>query len=71
MTVEDVKDEIFDMVKPADPTKITFKDFEKCRVGDIIVSMLTDLNGFWEYDNRENIIAEEARQDLMQSQIYP
>ena len=27
--------------------------------------MLTDLSGFWAYDNRENLIAEEAREEQM------
>lgn len=68
-SVEDVKDEIFDMCKPENPTRITFKDLQRCKVGDTIVSMLTDLNGFWEYDNRENLIAEEAREEFEQQML--
>ena len=64
VSVADVKDEIFDMVKPINPTRITLEDLLQCGQGDTVVSMLTDLHGFWEYDNRENIIAEEAREEL-------
>ena len=63
VSVADVKDEIFDMVQPRDPLRITLKDLVRCSVGDTIVTMLTDLSGFWAYDNRENLIAEEAREE--------
>lgn len=53
VSFEDVKDEIFDMVKPADPTKITLQDIINCGQGDTMVSILIDLNGFWTYENRE------------------
>ena len=55
-TVEDVKDEIFDMVKPKDPSLITLKDLEACKVGDTVVGMLTDMHAFWQYDRRENLM---------------
>jgi serine/threonine-protein phosphatase 2A regulatory subunit B'' len=55
--IPDVVDEIFDMVNPKDPTRITFKDLIACGVGDIIVSMLTDTNGFIAYDHRESLIS--------------
>ena len=55
-TVEDVKDEIFDMVKPADRTLITLRDLEACKVGDTVVGMLTDMNAFWQYDRREQLM---------------
>eukprot|EP00947_MAST-08B_sp_MAST-8B-sp1_P001881 g1881.t1 len=59
VNVEDVKDEIFDMVKPENPARITFKDLLDCGVGHTIVLMLTDVNGFWAYDNRENLLADD------------
>ncbi|KAJ9589488.1 hypothetical protein L9F63_017305 [Diploptera punctata] len=43
---EDVKDEIFDMVRPADPYRITLKDLLNCGQGDTMISILIDLNGF-------------------------
>jgi len=49
----DVKDEIFDMVAPTDPLKITLTDLISSGQGDTVVSILTDLNGFWSYENRE------------------
>merc|ERR1712098_300291 len=51
---DDVSDEIFDMAKPLDPLRITLADLLRCGVGDTIVTMLTDYNGFWQYDNRES-----------------
>lgn len=58
VSFEDVKDEIFDMVKPADPLKVTLHDLVTCGQGDTVVSILIDLNGFWTYENREVLIAE-------------
>lgn len=45
------------MVRPADPLKITFDDLIRSRVGHTVVGILTDVNGFWQYDNREMLIA--------------
>lgn len=56
VVLEDVRDEIFDMVKPADALRITLDDLLACKVGDTVVSMLTDVNGFWAYDNREMLM---------------
>ncbi|CAD8060591.1 unnamed protein product [Paramecium primaurelia] len=52
--VEDVKDEIFDMAKPAISTAITLTDLQNCGQGDIIISMLIDAKAFYEYDQRES-----------------
>lgn len=54
---EDVKDEIFDMIKPADPTKVTLSDLVLCGQGDTVVSMVIDVNDFWTYENREVLVA--------------
>jgi Ca2+-binding EF-hand superfamily protein len=51
----DVKDEIYDMVRPADERHITLKDLQDSGVGHTVVSMLIDANGFWAYDNRESV----------------
>ena len=51
--VEDIKDEIFDMVKPASQYAITLQDLLNCGIGDIVVSILTDANAFYNYDQRE------------------
>lgn len=58
VSFEDVKDEIFDMVKPVDSSKITLQDLINCGQGDVVVSILIDLNGFWSYENREVLVSE-------------
>lgn len=58
-SVEDVKDEIFDMVKPKDPLHITLKDLIDCKVGATVIGMLTDLYSFWQYDRREQLMGHE------------
>ncbi|KAH6937570.1 hypothetical protein HPB50_001723 [Hyalomma asiaticum] len=55
---EDVKDEIFDMVKPEDPCRITLKDLIRCGKGSTVVSILIDVNEFWAYDNRDTLAAD-------------
>jgi hypothetical protein len=45
------QDEIFDMVHPADPFRITLEDLKSCKQGHTIVFMLVDCNAFWQYDN--------------------
>lgn len=58
ISFQDVNDEIFDMVKPAEPGCITLKDLFNCEQGDTVVSILIDLNGFWNHENREIMAAE-------------
>lgn len=58
VSFQDVKDEIFDMTKPADPTKITLQDLLNSGQGETLVSILIDLNGFWTYENREVMVSE-------------
>lgn len=53
----DPQDEIFDMVKPKDPYKITLQDLVNSCQGDTVTSILIDLNGFWTYENREVLVA--------------
>merc|ERR1711953_77527 len=53
--VDDVKDEIFDMVKPKTPGIITLEDLQACRQGGTVLSMLIDAAAFWRYDNRESL----------------
>lgn len=52
----DVKDEIFDMVKPTDPYKISLQDLINSGQGETVTSILIDLNGFWTYENRELLV---------------
>jgi hypothetical protein len=57
--VDDLKDELWDMAKPAMPYCITLQDLLSCGVGDVIVSMLTDAKAFYDYDQRESGGAED------------
>jgi serine/threonine-protein phosphatase 2A regulatory subunit B'' len=66
LVIEDVKDEIWDMVKPADPLRITLADLVACKQGDTVVSMLTDVRGFWQHDNRETLAQQQEEEDAAQ-----
>ena len=57
--IDDLKDELWDMAKPAVPMGITLQDLISCGVGDIIVSMLIDAKAFYEYDQRESGVTED------------
>ncbi|XP_067593691.1 serine/threonine-protein phosphatase 2A regulatory subunit B'' subunit gamma isoform X1 [Pseudorca crassidens] len=57
VSFQDVKDEIFDMVKPKDPLKISLQDLINSNQGDTVTTILIDLNGFWTYENREALVA--------------
>lgn len=57
-SLDDVKDEIFDMVKPKSPKHITCQDLMNCRQGGTVLSMLIDAAAFWRYDNRESLMME-------------
>lgn len=62
VSFEDVRNEIFDMVKPTDPEKLTLQDLIKCCQGDTVVSILIDLSSFWTYENREMIVTDAAEE---------
>ena len=50
----EVRGEVFDMVGSVhDNTKITVADLQACGVGGTVTSMLTEMRGFWAYENRE------------------
>jgi len=53
VSFNDIKDEIFDMIKPADPLKITLKDLVTSGCGHILFSVFTDFNGFYAHEYRE------------------
>ena len=61
--ISDVKDEIFDMVKPQDPLRITLNDLIRSGCGDTVVEMLIDINGFWAYDNRESLVYDDDEEE--------
>jgi serine/threonine-protein phosphatase 2A regulatory subunit B'' len=43
------------MIKPLDNYHITLNDLKTSKQGDVIMSILSDVNGFWAYDNRESL----------------
>ncbi|XP_050529948.1 serine/threonine-protein phosphatase 2A regulatory subunit B'' subunit gamma-like [Daktulosphaira vitifoliae] len=55
VSLEDIKDEIFDMIKPEQPDRITLKDIVRSGMGQTLVNILVDVNGFWSYEFRETI----------------
>lgn len=46
--------EIFDLVNPAEPAKVTLKDLSKPGVAGIVIGLLIDVNAFSSYENRES-----------------
>lgn len=53
------------MAKPSLPHCIQLEDLIKCGVGDIIVKILIDAKGFYDYDQRETGgITEEEFEDM-------
>ena len=52
----DVVDEIFDIVKPQNPTHITFDDLTRSKQAHTVILVLVDVNGFLAYDNREHLM---------------
>lgn len=57
VSLDDIKDEVFDMIKPEHPNKITLKDIIQSGMGHIFVNILIDVNGFWSYEFRETLAA--------------
>eukprot|EP00049_Salpingoeca_infusionum_P009655 m.164180 g.164180 ORF g.164180 m.164180 type:complete len:82 (-) comp14398_c0_seq3:349-594(-) len=62
--VQEILSEIFDMVKPRDPFRITRKEFMECHCGHTIVGVLFDTNGFLDYENREQFPPEDDDEEL-------
>ncbi|XP_057666905.1 serine/threonine-protein phosphatase 2A regulatory subunit B'' subunit gamma-like [Diorhabda carinulata] len=56
-----VKDELFDMVRPKDPEKITLSDLLACGQGETFVSIIIEFHGFWAYENREAVSSEPSQ----------
>jgi hypothetical protein len=54
VTIENVKDEIFDMVKPKDPLFITVDDLLRSRRPETVIKILIDVQGFADYEHRES-----------------
>ncbi len=56
----DIQNEIFDMVKPEHPHKISLNDLIRCGQGEVVVNILIDLIGFWTHENRESSSSEQS-----------
>ncbi|XP_017777665.1 PREDICTED: serine/threonine-protein phosphatase 2A regulatory subunit B'' subunit gamma-like [Nicrophorus vespilloides] len=50
---EDFKDELFDMVKPKNPDRITLSDLYACGKGETFVSILIEFQAFLNYEYRD------------------
>lgn len=61
VSFQDVKDELFDMVRPKHPEKITLSDLLASGQGDTFVSILIEFHVFWAYENREAVSAESSQ----------
>jgi len=61
---DDVSNEIFDMCRPNEPDRITCNDLIRSGQGHVVINILSDLNGFWSYENREMIFAEANEEDV-------
>ncbi|CAF0877830.1 unnamed protein product [Brachionus calyciflorus] len=56
--LRDIQDEIYDMVKPKDPFRITLVDLINSGLGETVTNILIDLNSFWSHENRESLVVE-------------
>ncbi len=46
--------EVFDLVRPAEAGKITLNDLIECRNAASFIGLMTDVDGFIQYENRES-----------------
>ena len=44
--------------------RITCNDLIRSGQGHVVINILSDLNGFWSYENREMIFAETNEEDV-------
>jgi serine/threonine-protein phosphatase 2A regulatory subunit B'' len=63
VSVLDVKDEIFDMVRPKDPNYIVLDDLVGSKIGGTVLSMLVDTYAFYNYDHREQNLLSQSEED--------
>jgi len=68
---EDVIDEIYDMVTPKDPERMTLQDLVKSTYGDVCLHMLGEGHSFYCYDNRESLKAEEQARAEQEASLSP
>lgn len=63
VSVDDVRDEIFDMVCPLNRERITFADLAGCKQGGTVVGMIIDAAAFYKYDHRESLLQKNVNED--------
>ena len=51
--IDDIKDEIWDMIKPKNPNYITLEDVLKSSYRDLVLSLLIDAKAFYQHDQKE------------------
>lgn len=56
---EDVVNEIFDMIKPETPGRITKRDLRRSGMADTIFGIMVDVWEFWHHENRESQSADQ------------
>ena len=57
--IDDVKDEIWDMIKPKNKNYFTLQDVLSSPYGDIVLSLLIDAKAFYYHDQKEYMIIDE------------
>jgi serine/threonine-protein phosphatase 2A regulatory subunit B'' len=58
VSLRDIQDEIYDMIKPIDQYRIALADLINSGHGETVTNILIDLNSFWTHENRESLVAE-------------
>lgn len=61
--------EIYDILSSNHPDGPTFKEFVDSGQGHTVITMLLDVHGFWSYDNRETIIAQQQAEAQQQERL--
>ena len=51
------------MVRPVNPQFITFDDVVSSNVGETVLSILIDMQAFYQYDNRESLMAQQSNEE--------
>lgn len=51
------------MIKPEQPDRITLNDIVRSGMGQTLVNILVDVNGFWSYEFRETIAANQMNEE--------
>jgi serine/threonine-protein phosphatase 2A regulatory subunit B'' len=57
--IDDIKDELWDMIKPKNPNYITLQDVLNSTYSDTVLSLLIDAKAFYLHDQKENQYVDE------------